>query len=158
VDELVAIKDQAEGIGFQEAFKRSQVKIGAFFVISFLTGLAVFGGLLLLIIPGIIFALWFSQAPYIYIEQGIEGTDALKKSKYYVKGRTGQIFGKMFYIGIITFALNILVWIGIGIITAIAKIQPQYISWLNNIFSLLWTPMVTVYCYQLYKYVKASRP
>jgi len=48
--------------------------------------LATVGGFLLLIIPGIIFFIWFGFAPYVCIIEGIGSTSALKRSKQLVKG------------------------------------------------------------------------
>jgi hypothetical protein len=158
IAELFAIKDQAEGIGWQEAFKRSKSKIWVFFGTSILNGLAVLGGFILFIIPGIIFGLWFSQSPYIVVEEGLANTAALKRSKYYVKGRVGQIFGKLFYVGIITFGLYIALSIILTIIGSLIGLKNGQLSWINNIFSLIWTPLITVYSYQVYKYCKTTRP
>ena len=143
VAQLMAIKNQAEDIGFKEAFQRSQGMIGIFFATGLLVGLAVLGGFILLIVPGIIFCLWFSQTPYIIMEENLANTSALKRSKYYIKGRMSEVFGKFFYIGIITLGLTILFGL---------------IPFLGNVFSLFWTPLVTVYCYQLYRHLKATRP
>jgi len=158
VAQLYAIKDQAEGIGWKEAYKRSRPKINPFFSTSILNGLAVLGGAILLIVPGIIFGLWFSQSPYIVIEEGLANTSALKRSKYYTKGRIGQIFGKLFYVGIITLGLYIGLAIVLAIFGALTGIKYNYLSWISNVFSLVWSPLVTVYAYQVYKYCKTTRP
>lgn len=159
---LFAIKDQAEGIGWKEAFKRSRNKIWIFFGTSLLTGLAVFGGFILLIIPGVIFAFWFSQSPYIVVEENLGNTSALKRSKYYIKGRIGQFFGKSFHIGIITFGLYIGLAIIVGIFSSISHLNKEQAlvarNIVNYIFNLFWAPVVTVYAYQLYKHLKATRP
>ena len=155
---LFAIKDAGEAIGWKEAYKRSRPKINPFFSTSILNGLAVLGGMILLIIPGIIFGLWFSQSPYIVIEEGLSNSAALKRSKYYVKGRLGQIFGKLFYAGIISLGLYIGLTIILAIIGSLTGIKYNYLSWITSIFSLIWTPLITVYSYQLYKYCKATRP
>lgn len=158
VAQLFAIKDQAEGIGLKEAFNRSKSKIWMFFGASLLSGLAVLGGIILLIVPGIIFALWFSQSPYIVVEENLSGATALKRSKYYVKGRVGKIFGKLFYMGIIYFGLFVILGIIISILSGILKLPSQDLSWISNVFSVFMTPLLTVYGYQLFKHVKASRP
>ncbi len=155
VSTIYAIKDQAEGIGWKEAFTRSKPKINPFFFTGLLTGLAVLGGIILLIIPGIIFGLWFSQSGYIVIEENLANTAAMKRSKYYVKGRLGQVFGKGFYIAIITLGIYILVGI---VVAGLNYLAGNYFSWLNNVFSLIWTPVATVYAYLVYKYLRATRP
>lgn len=157
VAEIYAIKDQAENIGWKEAYKRSRHKINPFFSTNLLAGLAVVGGFILLIIPGIIFALWFSQASYVVVEEDLANTAALKRSKYYVKGRWGEVFGKFFYIGVISIGIYLAVVLLLWILSQIG-IKQEYTSWIGNVFSFVWTPMVSVYAYLLYKYLKASRP
>jgi hypothetical protein len=58
-----------------------------------LVGLATLGGFILLIIPGIILAVWFSQAAFIYALENIGGTDALRKSREYIRGRWWKVLG-----------------------------------------------------------------
>ncbi len=158
VAQLQAIKDQAENIGFKEAYKRSRANINPFFFTGLLTGLAVIGGFILLIVPGIIFSLWFSQSPYIVVEEGLKNTAAMKKSKFYVKGRIGTVFGKLFYMGIISFGIYIGIAIILAIVNTVGGIKPEYTNWLLNVFSWVWGPLVTVYGFLLYKHLKASRP
>jgi hypothetical protein len=155
---LYAIKDAGEQIGWQEAFKRAQPKIMVFFTTGLLSGLAIFGGFILFIIPGIIFALWFSQSPYIVLEEGLSNSAALKRSKYYVKGRIGEIFGKLFYIGMITLVIYLILIIILAVLGSLINVKYQDISWVTNIFSIIWTPLVTVFSYQVYRHSKATRP
>ncbi|MBD3311075.1 MAG: hypothetical protein GF349_01080 [Candidatus Magasanikbacteria bacterium] len=73
-------------------------------LVSILTGLAVLGGLILLIIPGIIFAVWFAFSYYIVILDNKKGTEALKASKQMVQGRWFGVFWRLLAPGIV-FAL-----------------------------------------------------
>jgi hypothetical protein len=61
--------------------------------VNFLTTLAVIGGFILLIIPGIIFAVWFSLASYIVIDQQVDAVEAMKRSKALVRGRIWEMMG-----------------------------------------------------------------
>ena len=155
---IIAIKDSGEKIDWKEAYRRSKPLINVFFTTGLLAGLAVMGGLILLIVPGIIFGLWFSQSNYVVVEEGLANTAALKRSKHYVKGRLMEVIGKYVYIGLITLGLYILVGIFISLVGALSGLKQQELSWISNIFSLIWTPMVTVYGYLLYKALKQSRP
>jgi hypothetical protein len=80
--------------------------------VGFLTGLAVFGASLLLIIPGIYFgvALYFGQI--ILIDQGTKGAQALTASRMLVRGRWWPTFWRLIAGGI---AFGLL----IGLITAV---------------------------------------
>ena len=61
--------------------------VGKILVTGLLTGLAVAGGFLLLIIPGFIFSYWFAFTSQIVVIENLSGTAALKRSKQLVKGR-----------------------------------------------------------------------
>ncbi len=70
-------------------------------VSSILVGLAVFGGILLLIIPALIFAIWFSFVPYIVALEEKRGTKALHASKELVSGRWWAVCIRLVLPGII---------------------------------------------------------
>lgn len=84
-------------------------------LVSILTGLAVLGGLILLVIPGIIFSIWFAFGFYALVLDNKRGTEALKHSKSLVAGRWWGVFWRLLapalVFGIIT---SIIQWI-IGI-------------------------------------------
>ena len=56
-----------------------------------LTTLAIFGGLILLIIPGIIFAVWFLLATEVTVFEGIDGPKALGRSKTLMRGASASL-------------------------------------------------------------------
>jgi len=68
--------------------------------------LAIFGGTLLCVIPGIIAAFWFSLATQIVIVERISGMDALNRSKALMKGNIGTLFVMGLLLGIITLGVT----------------------------------------------------
>jgi tetratricopeptide (TPR) repeat protein len=82
---LTAIVD--EQCGIKEAFQKAKPKVIAHIWLGTLTGLILTGAHLLLIIPGIIFTVWFFFSPFVFIDEDVRGMDALLKSKEYVRGR-----------------------------------------------------------------------
>ncbi len=149
---LLVIKDYPTIHSVSDAYKNSKHLIWPLFFVGLLTGLAVLGGLILLIIPGIIFALWFSQSYFVVLEGKGKGKAALSYSKSLVQGRLGEVFLKGLYIGVITIAISIV----IGILTGGFNEKNQADEVLNNLFSWIWTPMVTIYSYKLYKYLEQT--
>lgn len=95
---LYAIKDSQEGIGVIEAYRRGRAKTFSYLWIIILMDLIIFGGLLLLVIPGIIFAIWFILAPIILITEDLKGMNALRKSREYVKGYWWSVFKCAFFV------------------------------------------------------------
>jgi uncharacterized membrane protein len=59
---------------------------------SLLSALAIFGGLLLLIVPGVIFAIGFCLAPYYVVDANMGPVRAMQASWAATRGQKGQIF------------------------------------------------------------------
>lgn len=98
---------------------------GPYIVASILFGIGFAIGLILCIIPGIIFALVFMFYGYIISENGdaIGPTDALKKASELTQGHRGELFGFVVVLILINLAGAILCGIGLLFtygITAIA--------------------------------------
>jgi len=68
---------------------------------SLLAGLIIGVGFLLLIIPGIIFLIWYAFVGQVVVVEGLSGNDALSRSKALTAGYRWRIFGLLFIFGII---------------------------------------------------------
>jgi len=132
---FAVIKDE---LNFLQALKISWKKIGSFFWVALLAGLANFAGFLLLIIPGIIFSVWFAFSPYVFVAENLRGIAALKRSRELVRGRWWPVFGR------------ILVITGIAVIVSWIK----FIGPLVAVFIL--APYTVVYFYLLYQDLNAG--
>lgn len=118
--------------------------------------LIIFGGLILLIIPGIILGFWYSQSYYVVITEGLSGKKALDQSKLYVKGNIWQIFKKGFFIGILSIIIAIAVAIIFGLMDRLLHLT--FMTMIGNvIFQLLWTPLASVYAFMLFQYLRQSK-
>src|SRR5262245_35647207 len=73
--------------------------IGPYIWTAILFYLAVFGGMLLLFIPGLIFGIWFSFSQYVLVIEGTGGTAALRRSRSLVRGH----FGTLLVLGIVLY-------------------------------------------------------
>jgi len=146
---VVAVKDSSEAIGIRESFKRSRSKILSFWWVMSLAGLIVVGGYILFLIPGLIIGVWFSLALYVLVSEDVRGMNALLKSREYVKGRWWAVFGRFFFIGLLSFTVYVV---------------PSFLfefldlSWVGSIYSwlvsLVLTPVVVIYSFLLYKNIK----
>ena len=76
--------------------------------IGLLLGLAVLGGTILFVLPGIWLGIAFSMASFFLLEDGIRSTQALAHSMALVKGRWWGTFGRLLSAGIV-FGLLVLV-------------------------------------------------
>ncbi len=74
-----------------EALQHGLRRLAPLIGTSILMYLAIFGGLILLIIPGILFALWFSLSQHVVVIEGISGPAALSRSKKLVRRHLGTL-------------------------------------------------------------------
>lgn len=73
-------------LAFGEALEKGKGLVLPLAWIGFLTGFIIGGGFILLIIPGIIFMVWFFFAQFILVKEDAHGMSALLKSREYVRG------------------------------------------------------------------------
>ena len=87
---------------FDQIFDGVSFKHFIYFIFaSLLVLLSVFGGMLLLIIPGIIFAVRLMFVTYIAAEKQMAPMEALRESKRITKGYRWKIFGFLLVLGLI---------------------------------------------------------
>lgn len=104
---LLDVNDAEEGAKFdyKKLFdKKNWGQVVNVFVVQLLVGLIVLGGFLLLIVPGIIWALKYSQASILVIDKKMDPLAAIKKSGEITKGYKGNIF----VLGLALVGINIL--------------------------------------------------
>src|SRR5262249_38990197 len=82
---------------FSRALKVLLPLIGTWILTYLVVGL----GFMLLIVPGIIFALWFSLASRVVVIEGIFGTGGMGRSKRLMKGNMGTAFVLGFLVAVI---------------------------------------------------------
>jgi uncharacterized membrane protein len=75
-----------------------------FLAVKLLAGAAVVIGVILLIVPGVIFGLMFMFAPYIVVDRGMGPLEAMAESKRITRGHKWALLG----FGILMMLLNIL--------------------------------------------------
>ena len=94
---------------FQEVFKNSGHHFWKFLLVSLLTGVSVLLWSLLLIVPGIIFAVFYSLAIYALFFEDFFGRQALRRSRELVRGYWWAVFGRLLFAGVL-FLIIIILW------------------------------------------------
>ncbi|MBL7155985.1 MAG: hypothetical protein ISS87_00035 [Candidatus Pacebacteria bacterium] len=142
---LYAIKEKEQAISIVEAFKKSWRKIIPYLWISSLTGIAIFLGFILLIIPSFIFAIWFSLSSYVFIDEDKRGFKALSRSKQLVRGNWWQVAWRFLGLSMILM---------IVLLPATFILEALNISFVSQIISLIAGPFFTIYGFLVYKDLK----
>lgn len=95
---------------------RSTLNVGWKKYIKFsILGLAIFlidtVGFILLIVPGVIFMVWFVFSKFMIIDSEVGIKDALIKSKQLVTGRFFQVLGRILVFGLFSMLIQIIVFL-----------------------------------------------
>lgn len=141
-------------VTFEGAYAEGTKRAGIFFLTSLLVGLAVMGGLILLIIPGFIFMVWYGKSTWVAINENLGAVASMKKSKAYVKGNFWPVVGRAASM----LGLTLLVYIAMTIVSVILVIAfrgntvaAQLVSPLIMIF---WAPFIIIYQFFVYRALK----
>lgn len=133
--------------------------------VGILQSLAVLGGLILLIIPGIWLAGRLAFANTVLIDEDVRGTASLKRSSELVKGRWWAIFWRglasavVFGIlmALITLILGAIVGLLVGGISAGSTASADaFGQLLGAVVQSLFVPLFTIFSVRLYKNLKAT--
>ncbi len=94
--------------GMKKELEEARHLIIPIIIASILSGLAVIAGLILFVIPGIIFAIWFAFVSQAVALDHKENGGALRMSKALVQGRWWAVFWRLLAPG---FVFTIFIWI-----------------------------------------------
>lgn len=160
---IIADLEPAQAPDIQSLISRSAKMIPSYLLISVITGLVTLGGLLVFIVPGIIFGVLLCFAPFIFLVEGLRGFKATIRSWQYVKSNWWPVFGRLLVmivvVGIVTIVLHIILsMIGLGVSSVNdgdTSLLGKIIDQLVQIFVLL--PFIMSYMYLLYKSVRDAK-
>jgi len=149
---LYAIRDRSEAIGIKESLRRAWGKqLLSFWWIGILEFFTILGGFILLVVPAIIFAVWFSLSSFVFVREGQKGFNALLRSKEYIRGKWGSVFRRLLIILLFWLVLYLIVF-GINFVS---KNIGNLGSLIANI--LLW-PLTLIYLFSLYDSLREMQP
>lgn len=137
----------------KEVFNKTKKMAWPFFLASFVSGILVLLWSILLVIPGIMFAIYYAFASLIVVFENKKPWESIKESKQLIKGYWWATFGRLLFIGLIIFVINF-------IFAFIGELMPEksiYFSVWNVIMQIVFvviSPIVIAYTYLLYKNLK----
>lgn len=123
-----------------EAIRRGLSRLLPLIWTSILMGLAIMGGFILLVIPGIIAAILFGLAQHVVVIEGRSGTTALKRSAQLVRPN----WATFLVLGILLFVISIALGAASGFIGQ-PHVQLVVSTLLNAIVTILWTAAFVVF-------------
>lgn len=131
-----------ESIDVKDVYKKSWKMFWKFSLLSFTLFLIEFGGILLLIVPALIFGIWYSLSKFLFIDKEYGIKESLIKSKELTRGNFWKLMGRYFVFALFSALFGMLVSIlpyGLGgIITTIFGalfVLPYYLLYLELVES-----------------------
>lgn len=149
---LVAIVE--ENISARDAYRRSSKFFVAYVLAAILSSLAIAGGLLLLIIPGIIIMVWLSFYQFVLVSEGEKGLSALSKSREYVRGRWWGVFGRLLILFLASCIVQVITKSIINSLGKDSSIAAIMVAAAVLLLSFVFFCMGSIYTFLIYKNLK----
>jgi len=115
--------------------------------------LAVAGGFVMLIIPGIWKIFAFSFISYVFVIEGRRGLDVLQQSKNYIDGYWWAVVGRIILMGIFVMMAAALVQLLVA--PTLGKVAGDIAAMILTLFT---TPFTAIFGYNIYNNLKALKP
>ena len=106
---LIRTTLKKSSFSFRELIDNGKAKYGRFLIFNIVFCIFIVLLFLLLIVPGIIFGIYWAFASYIFLDKNEKILPSLKQSRKIVKGRWWKIFGYLLLISIILGVFSLLV-------------------------------------------------
>lgn len=136
-----------------QVMKRTSKIYWPIVVTALVSCLTVGGATILLIIPGIILSVYFSQSQLVAVNEGLSGQPALRRSRSLVNGKWGAVLWRMIFLGIILALVNA-VAAGILKIFGAGQVNAENIS--SAITGLVTGPLTVAYMVELYRDLRGT--
>ena len=138
-----ALASLGEPVDISDSYRWGMRRFGSVLLVGILIGLGVLGGLILLIIPGIIFlVMWSVSIPSVVVE-GQRGTSAMRRSWQLVRGHFWFVLGVVVVASIITSVVS-------SIFTRLAGTSDVLAYILNTIGQIITAPFAALVTVVLY--------
>lgn len=113
-------------ISLKEVFVLGYKKMWRFFLISIVLGFIILGGIVLLIIPAVIFGVWYSFSLFLVMDKDLSIKESLSQSKAMVKGKFWKILGRILIFALfgflIGFVLGFVPYVGSIVVSFLAPL------------------------------------
>lgn len=141
---ILLLAETQPALSLVQLYQMSLRRVWPLILVSFLTSLVVIGGVVMLVIPGILFGLLLSMAAYFVVLDHLAPIEAMKRSVYVVSKNFGAIFIRLAALFAISFGIGILFNLlssinsGLSLIVSIASLIFNLLfSWVSVAFVLM---------------------
>jgi hypothetical protein len=157
---LYQVTHKAQTPLFVDCFAWARRHFWSVLWISILTGLVVWGGFVLLLVPGIIMATYIALSQIVLVTEGNKGISALMRSRELVYGNWLAVFGRMAGVQLVYFGIMVVIGIivGVGSTYFTNELFSEFIT--NVLFTVLSSVGTIIFLhitYELYIALKTAK-
>jgi hypothetical protein len=152
---ILFIKDGYQGDP-KKLFKEARSSVGPYLWLEILTTILVLLWFLLLIIPAIIFSVFYSFALFAFFFEGKRGMAAIRRSKELVKGYWWPVFWRTLVIGLIFWIFGMIISLPLVFLPE-DSLGASLWNFLVQIVNFLTGPLSVIYLYGVYKELVAAK-
>jgi hypothetical protein len=139
--------------GVDASYKATIGWFWPFVWVAILELLAVLGGFMMLIVPGIWLATALSLAAYVFVVEHRHGVDALRQSKDYIKGYWWAVLGRVLLFSLLFLVATIIIEIPVMIIAGnAARVL------VTMVLTLFFVPFSVIYHYVIFENLRVLKP
>jgi hypothetical protein len=139
--------------GVDASYKATIGLFWPFVWLTILEVLAVMGGFVMLIIPGIWLSFALSLMAYVFVIEHRRGIDALRQSKDYIKGYWWAVAGRVILLGILFMVVTLVVEVPIAFLAG--KLVARLAS---VVLALFFFPFSAIYHYVIFGNLRELKP
>ena len=150
---LYRIHERKEQHSIKELLQKARVNLLAYWWVAFLSNILIIGGLILFVVPGVIFTIWFIFGVYIFIAEKKRGMDAIVHSREYVRGYWWKVLGRLLFISSVVWVVSI---VPVGILQYLEA--DGLASIFQLVVSFITTPLMMIYFFLMYESIKHVNP
>jgi hypothetical protein len=149
---IVVLASEEKEIGVKEAYQKSRQRLRPFLWLEVILALILAGGTILFVVPGIIFSVWFVLAPFILLTEDVKSTEALFRSRYYIKGNWWGVVRRLAYLSFFAFMTLVpFLFLDLLLDTDLTSDVGGFAT------ALIWVPLATTYTFLIYKHLKSFK-
>ncbi|MBI4034075.1 MAG: hypothetical protein HY378_00820 [Candidatus Brennerbacteria bacterium] len=145
VASLALVYSVFNNAGIGDSYRFGFKNFFSFLWIVILVSLAVLGGFIMLIVPGLIFSIAFSFSVFVFVTEGARGIETLARSAGYVKGYWWPVFWRFLGLGVITSIIALVIGLPSVLLGEAAS---NIVSFVVNLFVV---PFEIMYVCLLYR-------
>lgn len=125
-------------------------RLGSLFGAGLMAGIIVGFGLLLLIVPGIIFLAWTFAMPAVVVLENLDASESFSRSRELARGSVGHVLGTLLLTYLLFFVLLIALAATAGMVIGMAGGTSVVSRVIGDVLAALIFPMVAVVTTLLY--------